>query len=334
VVTSRKTRRAILPILAVAALGCDAGFDDAAIVVDLRILGMRAEPPEVIVPFNPDDPAQLDISAIPDIEVCALVADPGARRGLRYEMAVCPPPSDGRCAPSPSPVIPLEGGEVEDPERAAGPIVMCSTLPSSGDLFAVLQESIRADDLAGFGVVSVQVALRVTPEDGSEEVFGGKRVRFAPEQPAGRTGNQNPSLEGVTGIRAATGERGLDFDLPLGRCGEIEPWPVSPGERVTLLPREPDGAREAYVVPTFDGGSRSFTENLRYQWLATTGDFSRNNTGGELDVAGNSPPLDTRWLAPDDPDEVGGGLEVRMWIVQRDERGGQAWYESCARVIP
>jgi hypothetical protein len=109
---------------------------------------------------------------------------------------------------------------------------------------------------------------------------------------------------------------------------------VSPGERVTLLPREPDGAREAYVVPTFDGGSRSFTENLRYQWLATTGDFSRNNTGGELDVAGNSPPLDTRWLAPDDPDEVGGGLEVRMWIVQRDERGGQAWYDSCARVLP
>jgi hypothetical protein len=37
------------------------------------------------------------------------------------------------------------------------------------------------------------------------------------------------------------------------------------------------------VVPTFEGGSRTFTENLRYQWLATAGSWSRAETGGPRD---------------------------------------------------
>ena len=324
------------------AAGCDASFDDPAIVLDLRILGMRAEPPEIITPYDPDDPTAVDLDDLGTVEVCALVADPGARRGLSYRMTVCPPGGGGRCAATdgdgePRPLFELEGGAVEDPERADAPVRMCSSIEASADLVLVLSESIRADSLVGFGGVAVQVELRVTPEGGGpeEEVVGFKRVRYSPELPAGRTANQNPGLDGVRVARApAPGVRGEDFDLPLGRCGEVEPWPVAPGERVMMLPLEADGAREEYLVPTFDGGSRRYTENLRYQWLATAGDFSRNNSGGELDDVGNAPPLDTRWTAPDDPEEIGEGLDVRFWIVQRDERGGQTWVESCARVVP
>jgi hypothetical protein len=25
---------------------------------------------------------------------------------------------------------------------------------------------------------------------------------------------------------------------------------------------------------------------------------------------------------------------VQLWVVQRDERGGVSWYESCVRVVP
>ena len=42
----------------------------------------------------------------------------------------------------------------------------------------------------------------------------------------------------------------------------------------------PEGVREDYVVPTFDGGSRMFTESLTYQWLAGDGEWSRSRTGG------------------------------------------------------
>ena len=35
-------------------------------------------------------------------------------------------------------------------------------------------------------------------------------------------------------------------------------------------------------------------------------------------------------------DEAGATLplDVPLWIIQRDERGGTAWFESCVRVIP
>jgi len=329
-------------LAAAGATACDTDFEDAAIVIDLRILGMRAEPPEVVAPVDPEDPASVDLADLEPIEVCALVADPGDRRELHWEMRVCPPGGGGRCdrvggeGEGRPPIYSIGSGTVEDPERDGEPVSMCATIEPDGNLVAVLQESVRLDDLAGFGGVTVQVELRVTPDGGGadEEVVGYKRVRYSPQIPAERVANQNPTLDRVIGIRAPTGERGLHFDLPLGRCGAIEPWPVSPGERVTLLPIETPGAREDYVVPTFDGGARSYTENLRYQWLATAGDFSRNNSGGELDGVGNEPPLDTRWIAPRDPEEVGDGLDVRMWFVQRDERGGQTWYESCARVVP
>jgi hypothetical protein len=335
-----RRRAAALVLAALSAAACDASFDDPAIVVDLRILGMQAEPPEIVIPYDPDDPTAVDIDDLGAVEVCALVADPGATRGLSYRMKVCPPTGSGRCASrdregNQVPTIELEGGAVEDPERAGAPVRMCSTIEASLDLALVLQASVRADDLAGFGGVSAQVELRVTPEDGGdEEVVGFKRVRYSPELPAGRVANRNPSLDGVTVARAPSVVRGQDFEMPLGRCGQIEPWPVAPGERVMLLPRETAGSREDYLIPTFDGGSRSYTENLRYQWLATAGKFSRRNSGGELDSVGNAPPLDSRWTAPDDPAEIGDGLEVRLWIIQRDERGGQSWVESCVRVVP
>lgn len=325
---------ALLLGLALANSGCDADFEDPNTVIDMRILGMRADMPEVLLPFDPDNPTDFDLTEVPDIEVCALIADPTENRGMTYTMTACPPRSDGRCRGDL--VVDMGGGTVGDPDAPDGAVNMCSTLAAGGDLVVVIQDSIRADDLAGFGGVRVMIGLEVTPEGGSAEdtLFGFKRVTYAPQLPDERTPNQNPTLESITGIRQATGQRGLDFEVPLGRCGEIDPWLVAPGENVTLLPREPEGAREVYVVPTFEGGSRTFTENLRYQWHTSHGDFSRFNSGGELDGAGNAPPLDTRFRAPRDPEVIGDGLDVQIWMVQRDERGGQAWFHTCARVVP
>lgn len=320
--------------------GCDTDFEDPSIVLDLRILGMRAEPPEVVTPVDPDDPTDVDLGDIPPVQVCALVAEPDRTRGARYRMRLCPPTGGGRCTgadegEAQQDTFELVERDVADPDTL-GATDMCATLEPNADLVVVVQQSVRADDLAGFGGVGVQVELAVTPDGGDEEdvVWGFKRVRYSPQLPEERVANANPSLEGITGARDPTGERDRDFDIPLGRCGAIEPFLVAPGERITMLPREAAGAREEYVVPTFEGGSRHYTENLTYQWHATAGDWSRFETGGTMDAVGNQPPLDTRWTAPDDPEEIGDGLDVAMWIVQRDERGGQAWYETCARVVP
>ncbi len=325
------TRLRALALAAVCAACTD--FEDPEKVVDMRIIGVRAEPPEIVVPYDPDNPTAVDPAALAPVEVCALVADPSEDRGLHYSMAMCRPTGSGRCNDV-EPTFVLGGGQVEDPETASEPVSMCVTIEPNADLLLVVEDAIDADSLLGFGGIQVQVELRVSPDGGGEELFAFKRVRYSPQLPAERVANTNPTASALVGLRGPGDERGRDFPLPLGRCGEIEPFLVLPDERLQILPEEPPGVREEYLVPTFEGGSRRFTENLTYQWHATEGDWSPFTSGGTIDVAGNEPPLDSIWRAPEDPEVVGDGLDVRMWIVQRDERGGQAWYESCARVLP
>jgi hypothetical protein len=327
--------RAIAALAATAWLAACTDFEDPAVVLDLRVLGMRAEPPEVMLPYDPEDPIAVDVSGVPPIEVCALVADPAEQRGLEYSMSYCRPTTSGRCHDYEDTVIDLGGGTVGDPEGSE-PVSMCATLSPSPALAQVVAESFSADNFLGFGGVQVQIDLEVRPEGGGsdEAIYGFKRVLYSPQLPAERVANTNPTVTRFIGLRTPTGERGLDFDAPLGRCGEIEPFVVAPGERVALLPDEAADARELYVVPTFDGGTRHFTENITYQWHATDGEWSPFESGGTIDVAGNEPTLDATWRAPSGRERVGDGLDVRIWIVQRDERGGQTWYESCARVVP
>jgi hypothetical protein len=317
-------------VLVAAGAACT-DFEDPTVVVDTRILGMRAEPPEIVVPFDAEDPTSVDPADLVPVEVCGLVADPAEERGISYTMSLCRPTSDGICDIDPT--FELGSGHVEDPETSAEAVRICVTIEPGPDLLEVLEDALSDDDLAGFGGIQVQVELRVKP-DGDEEEIGFKRVRYSPQLPADRVANANPSAEAIVGLRRASGTRGLDFAMPLGRCGAIEPFEAFVGERVQFLPIETAGVREEYVVPTFDGGSRRLVENITYQWLSTAGDWAPFNSGGTIDVAGNEPPLDSIWSAPEDPEEVGDGLDVNVWVVQRDERGGQAWFESCARVLP
>ena len=48
---------------------------------------------------------------------------------------------------------------------------------------------------------------------------------------------------------------------------------------------------------------------------------------------GNPAPLNSTWTAPD-ASEISQPLDVSLWIVQRDERYGVHWYETCVRVSP
>jgi hypothetical protein len=123
---------------------------------------------------------------------------------------------------------------------------------------------------------------------------------------------------------------GEDFLLPIGRCGQVAPVAVSSGQKLRLEPIENIATRETYEVPTIDGTTRTFTEAVTYQWLATAGKFSSGNTGGGHDPFGNLEPLHTEWTAP----KVTEDTRVSMWIIQRDERLGVTLYESCVIVQP
>jgi len=329
-----RPRYAALALLAAAGCGT---FEDPAIVLDLRVLDMVADPPEQLVPYDPDTPPRPQDVHLAPIRICGLVADPAEDRRLLWSMYVCGNDDDLRCRTGGA-TFRAGAGRIDDPDAADAPQSMCAVItpsdpPGPDDpLVAVITEAIRADPLAGFGGVDVTVGLRVVPIPGSEEdaVYAAKRIRFAPQVPVERTPNQNPSLERID---ASIGDA-APTPLPLGRCrDQAAPIEMHVGDELHLEPVEPPGAREEYVVPTFDGGSRMFTENLRYQWLAGAGSWQRADTGGQRDPFGNDPPLDTRYRTPPAKD-VTGPVDVPLWILQRDERLGGAWYESCVRVLP
>jgi hypothetical protein len=192
-----------------------------------------------------------------------------------------------------------------------------------------LRESIEDDPFQGFSSVGVQLELAVTPDDANgSSAYATKRMAYAARLPDARVANRNPAL---TGIRARRGD-GAEQAVALTRCAAAEAAPLAAraGEDIELMPEEPPGAREDYLLPTFDGGARMFTENLTYAWLATAGEWDAGSTGGPTDPFGNVPALDNTWTAP----EVEVPTEVALWVVQRDERGGVAWYELCAAVAP
>jgi hypothetical protein len=317
-------RLAILVLL----VGCGS-FDDPQIVLDLRVLGSTAQPPEQVVPFDPQDPPS-DPAALGlvDAQICSLVADPGADRRLDWKMTVCAPTDELRCNHLERPSFELGHGTIDDPDTTATAQPICATLPADAGLLVVIEDAVSLDSLAGFGGVDVLVELQVTPaDDPSATLFAGKRVRYAPLLPADRVANTNPTLTRIDILVQDRDPR----PLPLGRCAVMAtPLAIAPGAMLPLLPVEPDGVREDYVVPTFDGGERMFTESPTYQWLATAGSWNRGDTGGPRDASGMFPPLDSTWTAPD----VTAPTDVSLWLIQRDERLGAAWFESCVRVTP
>ena len=326
-------------------------FEDPAIVLDLRVLAMVAYPTEYVIPFdpaNPPDPSEVDLEPF---DIWALVADPADDRILKWQMTLCAATverGDGRCAPDhPSTVI--GAGLIEDPELAnpdgAHPVPLAVFQPI-GSTFVLLQDAIERDPFAGFSGIDLEVELKVAPvgveiDDG---VTATKRVRFAAKIPESRVPNNNPWLQSIDWDTG--GSMPNPQPMPYGRCVDLQPTSTSGfqgmliyrDQTLFMLPVEVEGVRETYVVPTLDGQSRMFTENLSYQWLAGDGSFDVPFTGGPKDPFGNDPPLHAEWQAPseeeilEDYGEVD-HIDLPMWIVQRDERLGVAYYESCVRVI-
>jgi len=155
-----------------------------------------------------------------------------------------------------------------------------------------------------------------------------------PRIPADVTQNHNPTISGLT----AAVDDGDPEPIPLVRCADLGPTGTTPlivntDDIVRLTPVEPAGIHEVYVVPTITGGEQTFTEAISYQWTVGNGSFSTGTSGGPVDLFGNPAPLFTDWYAPE-PGDLSEVTDVPLWIVQRDDRLGEAWFESCLRVMP
>lgn len=317
------------------AAACDPGFEEETEVIDLRPIAVTVSPPEQVLDLDPQNLPSPDalLAQLQPVDICALAGDP-LQRPLRWSFTVCVEGDDVRCDAD-RPRIELAAATTPDPETSLPRPQMCARLQPDLLLLAVLQSAIDADPLSGFSGIDLLLQWRLEADGpgGVVEEYAGKRLRFAAKVPATRVANQNPSVTGFTAFVENGGEP-VEVPLPLGRCvDQPAPITIAPGGRVRILPVEPPGLRETYVVPTFDGGSREFTETITYQWLTTSGSFSRGSSGGKRDAFGNIPEIDSTFRTRN-PRDLTAPVDASLWIVQRDERLGEAWFESCVRVVP
>ncbi len=304
-----RARLLLLSLCALAASACLGDLERASNVYDLRLLGIRVDPPDLVIPDL--DPKAPQIPSIPVFEIEARVGDAfGATRPVQYRITTCPDPDRLRCEGQEGALV-LGEGTVENGVARAR---LFDRLDQLLQFQKLLEDAIAADTYKGFGGLPLLLGVHVW--SGEEEVWGAKRlVVWLPMRPDGDVLRQVPGLRPnvnppppavtVDGVIALPGDR-----------------PRIKGRRIPLDVFPPDPAlREEYVVPLFDGGVRALRENWTYAWFTTKGHFTPETSGGYNPLQRFDLPTEAVLTLGDD--DQPGDLEVV--VVVRDERGGETW---------
>lgn len=340
--------------------GCTPDFANPTTVVDLRILGMSAEPPEVVVDIGelPEGeplpapevlaPRLREAAArlperFEEITVRPLVVDPRGRgRPVRWRVVACgnEPPggsrgrdrgpgglrdtvSRGACPPDAPVVAEGEAAPAGDPPDVVPPIEF--TFQPTRELLA---RALALDPLGA--LFGLPITLELTVAAGDEEAVGRKRILFVPRITADQRPNRNPVLGAVT-LRA----RREAAPEPLDPGGE--PPAVAPGGELLVTPElEP---LESYVAKAYRRATGRIEtehverETLRYSFFATAGTFSPARVSTEPSPLRSPPtdPLTVTYRAPRaDAPELPERVEV--FVIVRDERAGQSFLRFALRL--
>lgn len=313
--------------LALVGVGCGPEFTPRALVDELRILAVQAEPPEVA-------PGE-------EVTYRALVVHPeGEGALLVYGFVQCTPTLGG-CLE----LVEAEAEAGGDPELAQDLYLETSmrfgAAPVVDGVIEALGANLRAPTSLLAGVedpaegANAQLSFFVCEAErclasGLSEEAGGspgipegaevalKRVRVS----TGEAPNHNPTvarLEIATGAAAPTTlEAGDEGVVPAG--GDVE--------LTAFIPR---ADVEPYQFTSDDGLTEARDERLYVGWYATAGEFAYNTS--LVDAAGGAEPsASVVWTLPAAGD-VPGGL-VDIYVVVWDRRGGLGWITASIILEP
>jgi hypothetical protein len=367
----RQVRRLGL-LMACAASAC-ASFADVSTVVDLRVLAIEATPSEVVLTVTglPDDPAApvdpkalaIDPASIPTIHLAPLVVEPpaAAGRALTYSLSACPNNPYGAAPPM------NMGGGGPDPSGGARTTVgstTCDDAPLAwvlgSNTTGVFDVTLTPDQLAyafmhdvyidqdrrfhgGFDL-GLPINLQLTVDDGVERAVAIKRVLVWAQKLPGQVANVAPSVPVIHTYAERT--RQWDPIEPIGTLAADTPAHVALGGGLWLEPILPPADVESYVTTVIDRASHLAVpvtvprERLRYAFYATAGHFDPARSVSELPpgVSGRV-HLESHYLPPATLDDVPVDAQtqlplVTVWIVVRDDRGGETWAIGHIAVDP
>jgi len=184
------------------------------------------------------------------------------------------------------------------------------------------------------------LVLELTATDGVNTVVALKRVLFwATRLTADQKANVTPTVP----LIVTYPERDPATFEPVGDVTPLfdgDPQIVAPGGHLWLQPILAAGTAEPYVTTVVDADTHLAVpdhvarERIRYAFYATAGAFTPPRTVNELPVGfvpvGPNPiHLESEYAAPATTDGIpvddAGRHVVTVWIVVRDERGGESW---------
>ena len=291
---------AFAALLSLALSACIGELDTASSVHDLRVLALRADPPECYL--GRDAPIFRLTALVADVEEGVLVEAP-----RHYRVSTCPAPEDNRCEGLDGEIVLGEGS-------------------FSGETFAIdfefteahaslLEEALRADTYLGFGGLPVILSVKVWRGDSVE--YAAKRLvlQLPGLSLEGEPANDNPP-EPLLIVDGAP--------LTEGEVIEIA------GQALTIdVDSEARAAKPSYRVPTFSGGALTLNESWTYAWFTTRGTYAPETTGGLNPVSQADLSAETT-LELDEADAPG---DFTSWVVLRDGRGGVSWTRFSGRFV-
>lgn len=336
-------RRALVLL---ALVGCTPSFQDESTVVDLRVLAMVADPPEILIDIGDPrdlltDPTRLAeaLNAVPDalppVNLRPLVVDPaGEGRPVWWELRACgrsggqrergrnEGPGMARDAigsgPCPADALLVSSGEAA-PATGSVEVPIEATLTITRDF---LLQAVSADPTGV--VLGLPINVQLTVRAGDEQVITTKRVVVGPQiddQPP----NANPRMTRVS-FRAADDQPFTSIDPARTATMPLE-VPLD-GELALSPDQEPLEPYRAWAVSRRDGSlyiDEVGKETVRYNFYSTRGRFGPDDLDTQPSpLLTNTPErLITRYHAPRTLSEGDDG-RVHAWVVVRDERGGSS----------
>jgi len=320
-------------------------FESPQTILDLRVLAVAAEPPEVLLPvaLNFELGSAVEDAAAtvardglyrfteppPPVTLRALVVDPrNPMQPVRFRATACLASGFVGCGDQSGTA---GQGDEKGTSRAAEALVVevapetQATLGQVELTFAPTLEQLSRwlaeDPYKGFGSLYVQVDLVVIAEDGSAE-RAAKVVTFTPPlfvlgsdqpPPPPRVANRNPTL---TGLRFDDEVRTFEQGAP----------PLTSGRKVGVHPVfDASEALERYTLQNFPVGDpptlgyTAMQEKLTFGFYAVTGRF------GRVESTTRTPAGEVQDFGSPYTPASGAATQDTLYVVVRDERGGTSW---------
>jgi hypothetical protein len=297
--------------------GYDACFIPASIVSDVRVLAVRADPPEALY--------DLSRGEVEPVLVRALIA--GQVRGARLQLRA------SLCVPGPTPACPDSAPAFE------GDLTEANATEASLEVRApqaLIAQARDADPLKGFGGVRLLLVVDASADD--LHVKATKTLLFSPRATTPRP-NRALELEAVDLLRDGV------LDQRVSPDGTAVLFvPISYGVRPRIA-AQADGSPGLEEFDTVDLQGR----NVHLREQATYSFFTDPQLifGDLRVVAGN--PIGAYSVGADEASEPTEGVpepakglvritpldtaDAHLWVVARDSRGAVAWAVLKARAL-